>query len=183
MSPYEPYLIKSFKHNGSLHRMWMENWLVPRDRLAPEHQDYIVLINYQTRIQEASGKEWMSKIPGVSIFIPKRWYNVVALLEESGIRYYCNIASPPYQTRDTVTYIDYDLDVIVTAKPDRHHILVDEEEYELHKMKYRYSPLIEEKVEAGVQELVARVDRQDPPFQDSIIQRYFDEWKQGFSKE
>ena len=26
---YECYQIKSFKHNGHIHRIWFENWLVP----------------------------------------------------------------------------------------------------------------------------------------------------------
>lgn len=38
-SPYERYAIKSFKHDGSLHRMRMENWLVPSERLHSEHAD------------------------------------------------------------------------------------------------------------------------------------------------
>jgi hypothetical protein len=177
MSPYRPYVIKSFKHNGSLHRMWLENWLIPPDRLAPEHRDLIVLINYQTRIFESSGKEWSSRIPGISVFFPKRWYNVVALLEDTGTRYYCNIASPPYRTEDTVTYIDYDLDVIVSAEPNRGFVIVDEEEYELHKIRYRYSAVVERKVKRGLKELLERIRRKDAPFQDETMLRYFEEWQ------
>jgi protein associated with RNAse G/E len=44
---YECYQIKSFKHNGHIHRIWFENWLVPGRLLLPEHaaENMIVLIN------------------------------------------------------------------------------------------------------------------------------------------
>ena len=44
--------------------------------------------------------------------IPQEWYNIVALLEDGGIRYYCNVASPPYSSKQIITYIDYDLERI-----------------------------------------------------------------------
>lgn len=177
MSPYHSYVIKSFKYNGSLHRMWMENWLIPQEKLAPEHRDYIVLVNYRTRIVESSGDEWTSKVPAVSFFIPKKWFNVVALLEDTGTRYYCNIASPPYKTKDTVTYIDYDLDVIVSPEPSRGYTVVDEEEYEAHKHKYRYSAEVQQKVKQGVRELLDRIRKKDHLFEDSAVLQYFEEWK------
>lgn len=128
------YVIKSFKHNGHLHRMWLENWPVPQDSLFPEHkaEPIRVLINSQTRIQEADGREWVSKIPSVAFFPAGRWFNVIALLEEQGIRFYCNIASPPFvnEADRTITYIDYDLDVIRSANGEVH--VVDRDEFELH---------------------------------------------------
>jgi len=113
----DSYKIKSFKHNGHLHRMWLDNWLVPVRRLLPEHrkQSLNVMINNQTVVIEAGGRQWMSRTPAVTYFIPNEWYNIVGLIEDAGIRYYCNIASPPHISDKTLTYIDYDLDVIVSA--------------------------------------------------------------------
>lgn len=91
-------------------------WAVPQQILHPDHinESMHVLINNQTRIRESDGREWISRIPAVSFFIPDQWFNIVALIEAQGIRYYCNIASPPYVSGDTLTYIDYDLDVVPT---------------------------------------------------------------------
>jgi len=82
----KPTVIKSFKHNGSLHRMWLENWRLPDDWLKPEHaaERMAVLVNNRTPIMEADGKEWVSRVPGVSFFIPGEWYNIVALIGEGG---------------------------------------------------------------------------------------------------
>lgn len=114
-----------------------------------------VLINSQTKIVEADGKEWVSRIPGVSFFVPGEWFNIVALMEEQGIRYYCNIASPPYVNGRVITYIDYDLDVIRLPAGDIH--VVDQEEYERHKQMYHYSAIVDTKVKQGLHDLLARV--------------------------
>ncbi|MFC5649819.1 DUF402 domain-containing protein [Paenibacillus solisilvae] len=176
MEHYLPSVIKSFKHDGHLHRMWMENWLVPTALLHPDHaaESMHVLINKQTPIQEADGKQWISRVPAVSFFIPGQWFNVVGLLEDTGLRYYCNIASPPFVQNEILTYIDYDLDVIVLSggKPQ----VVDQEEYELHKTVYHYSQEVILKVMDGLEALLARISLRQAPFDEEIITAYYDMW-------
>jgi uncharacterized protein len=180
MSLSPPYIIKSFKHNGKLHRMWLENWLVPVGLLFPEHraESMMVLINSQTRIREADGREWVSRIPSVAFFLPGCWYNVIALIEEAGIRYYCNIASPPFihHAERVITYIDYDLDVIRSANGEVH--VVDQKEYELHQVSYHYSDTVKSKVESGLSELTERIRQGQAPFDDGMVQAYYELWKQ-----
>lgn len=179
MGNFSLYTIKSFKHNGHIHRIWVENWAVPKQMLHPDHVSECmhVLINDQTRIQESDGREWVSRIPAVSFFIPRQWFNIVALIEEQGIRYYCNIASPPYVWGDTLTYIDYDLDVVLM--PDGEVQVVDEEEYARHKLSYHYSQEVEDKVKLGLESLLQRIHDGRPPFQDKVVQQYYELWKNG----
>lgn len=174
---YLPTIIKSFKHDGRLHRKWLENWAVPLERIHPSHrkESMIVLINDQTPIQEASGDEWVSKVPGVSFFIPKTWYNIVALIERQGIRYYCNIASPPYRYGGVLTYIDYDLDVILTA--DKEILVVDRDEYDKHRLLYQYPPEVTHRVNSALDELKQRMEDRRPPFRDEQIVNYYEAWK------
>ncbi|WP_409343044.1 DUF402 domain-containing protein [Paenibacillus sp. MBLB4367] len=171
------YTIKSFKHDGRLHRVWLQNWRVPANALHPDHaaEGMLVFVNSHTRIREADGTEWTSKVPGVSFFIPGQWFNIVALLEHNGIRYYCNVASPPYEAGQVVTYIDYDLDVIRMMNGET--VLVDEDEYERHKAVYHYSPMIEEKVQAGLSGLLGRLERRAEPFNDKRVYAYYDMWR------
>jgi protein associated with RNAse G/E len=177
MTTYANYMIKSFKHDGHLHRMWLENTLVPESALHPEHASLSmnVLINSQTKIHEADGSVWVSRNPGISFFIPGEWYNVVALIEDAGVRYYCNIASPAFLHRNVLTYIDYDLDVIVT--PGGECTVVDEDEYENHKNLYRYTPLVQQKVKSGLHRLLERIERRDPPFAGEKVLSYYDWWQ------
>lgn len=176
MERYRHFVIKSFKHNGHIHRTWQQNWLVPDELLAAEHraEAMAVLINRQTPIQESDGKIWISRVPAVSFFIPGQWFNVVALLEEGGVRYYCNVASPPYLQGDVLTYIDYDLDVILTADGER--FVVDQDEYELHKAAYHYPKMVNDKVQEGLDALLQRIDQGQAPFQDNQVILYYEEW-------
>ncbi len=134
----------------------------------------IVLINRQTPIQESDGKIWVSRVPAVSFFIPGQWFNVVALLEEGGIRYYCNIASPPYLQGNVLTYIDYDLDVIRTVDGGR--FVVDQDEYEMHKAAYHYPKMVDDKVQEGLEALLGRIDKAQSPFEDQLVTLYYEEW-------
>jgi protein associated with RNAse G/E len=177
MEVFANFIIKSFKHDGHLHRMWMENWLVPTHLLQPEHavEAMLVLVNSHTKIREADGRDWISKIPVVCFFIPGQWYNIVALLESAGIRYYCNIASPVYRSNDVLTYIDYDLDIILSSGGERQ--IVDQDEYERHKINYHYSKIVETKVQEGLDGLNHRIDDKLPPFQDEHVWAYYELWK------
>jgi protein associated with RNAse G/E len=170
-------VIKSFKHNGHIHRIWFENWPVPEKEFHPIHakEQFHIYINHGTRIREADGKEWVSRVPGVTFFAPGQWFNIVALLEPSGVRYYCNIASPFYYYDNTVTYIDYDLDAI--KLPDGTIHVVDEEEYQTHRLLYQYPPIVESKVRCGMDALMERMKQGLAPFQDDEALRYYDLWK------
>jgi len=176
MEHYSQCVIKSFKHDGHLHRMWMENWLVPHELLLPEHkaEGMQVCINEQTPIHESNGKVWISRVPAVVFFLPGQWYNIVALLEEKGTRYYCNVASPPFISENVLTYIDYDLDVIVTSNGASH--IVDRDEYEQHKAMYHYSEDVQRKVNDGLQNLLARVETRKAPFEQGTAAYYFEAW-------
>lgn len=180
---YERYKIKSFKHDGSLHRVWLENWQVPEGKLHPMHADQSVwvFLNDNTKIIEADGKEWISRVPAVSFFMPNQWFNVVALIEDKGIRYYCNLASPPYRYEDVLTYIDYDLDVVVLPSGSVHEL--DREEYQRHKAEYRYSESVKDQVESGLQILQAAIASKSFPFGDAEVYSYYEQWKQQLNAE
>ncbi|WEK53656.1 MAG: DUF402 domain-containing protein [Candidatus Cohnella colombiensis] len=174
---YEHCVIKSFKHDGSLHRVWVENWRIPDEQLHPIHanESMWVYLNDHTTIIEKGGKEWISKIPAVSFFMPQEWFNVVALLESKGIRYYCNLASPPYRYGNTLTYIDYDLDLV--SLPDGSVHELDREEYGRHREEYRYSEEVQVQVEQGLIKLREKITAGAPPFTDTIIYNYYEQWK------
>ncbi|WP_276356690.1 DUF402 domain-containing protein [Cohnella caldifontis] len=174
---YRPCTIKSFKHDGSLHRVWLDNWRVPSELLDPEHAAarVEVLLNDRTRIREADGTEWISKVPAAAFFLPGEWFNVVALLEDRGVRYYCNIASPFYSYKDVFTYIDYDLDVALL--PDGSRLELDRDEFDRHRVDYRYDEEVVARIERGLERLNARIEAGGVPFRDEPVRRYYREWK------
>ncbi len=152
-------VIKSFKHDGKLHRLWKENWRVPSHVLEQEllELDVVAIVNDHTPIQESDGTVWISKVPSVSYFLPNKWFNIVGLIEENGVRYYCNIASPPYQYGNTLTYIDYDLDVV--RYPSGRMEVMDRDEYREHREKYRYSAQVVHRIEHALSALIGMMER------------------------
>lgn len=177
---YRSGIIKSFKHDGSLHRMWLENWQVPQEQLHPQHaaESIEVLLNEFTRVRESDGREWVSRVPAIAFFLPDEWFNVVALLEEPGIRYYCNIASPFYRYGRTWTYIDYDLDVMLMPGGAVHEL--DWDEFHRHKADYRYDAEVLARIEQGLFRLKERLDARKAPFQDEVVRGYYLQWKRKF---
>ncbi|WP_168121581.1 DUF402 domain-containing protein [Paenibacillus sp. HB172176] len=183
MEHYEECVIKSFKHDGHLHRQWQQNWKIPQSRMKEAHkkESMIVLINKQTPIQESDGKQWISRVPAVSYFIPGQWFNVVALLETGGVRYYCNVASPLYYHCNVLTYIDYDLDVIRTVDGNRY--IVDQDEYEQHRQLYHYPRHVQDKVRGGLHALLERLETAREPFHDESALKYYNEWLAEFGED
>lgn len=169
-------MIQSLKHDGRLHRQWLKNWQVPSGEVHPIHaaESMLVIINYETPVLEASGKTWVTHVPGVSFFIPDTWYNVVALIETKGIVYYCNAASPPFFQGNILTYVDYDLDVIIDT--DGTYQLVDQVEFEQHRRTYRYSKHVEQQVQTGVASLIERIENRRAPFNDDLVYNYYSTW-------
>lgn len=173
----ENVIIKSFKYDGHVHRTWFENWPVPEESLHPllRREKFRVFINHGTKIREADGKMWVSRVPGVTYFAPGHWFNAVALLEATGVRFYCNVASPFTYYDNTLTYIDYDLDAILLHNGEIH--IVDEEEYEAHRTLYQYPPVVERKVKEGLNELLARMREGRAPFLAGESQKYYELWR------
>lgn len=181
MERLERYVIRSLKHDGRLHRVWLENWKIP-DKALPaawtlSEPPMTVFVNEQTPIVEADGHERISRVPSVVYFMDNCWYNVVCLLENGGrVRYYCNLSSPARKTEGEVVYVDYDLDVLVDENGEAH--VLDEDEFERHRRQFRYGADVERNVRLGLNELLGRIRARDKPFSDEICRRVYSWWRE-----
>ena len=175
--------IISRKHDGALHRKWLTNWHVPIDDLSSlcRANRSEVFVNHQTYIIESSGRRWQSQVPSVCFFWPNRWYNVVALIENKGIRYYCNLASPGVWENKDFSYIDYDLDLILTT--ENRVFVVDQEEFEQHKQKYNYPISVQSNIESALHDLTSLARKHEYPFHNKLVLKYFELWKQANMKQ
>ncbi|MNI87213.1 hypothetical protein D3C73_1443930 [compost metagenome] len=82
---------------------------------------------------------------------------------------------------NVITYIDYDLDLIVTPSGER--IVVDQDEYERHRQSYHYSHIVERKVREGLRQLTERADSRLAPFDSEQVLVYYDWWKKRWGDE
>ena len=97
--------IQSYKHDGSLHRTWRDTMVLKTTENA------IIGVNDHTLVTESDGRRWVTREPAIVYFHKKYWFNIIAMIRDNGISYYCNMASPYYLDEEALKYIDYDLDV------------------------------------------------------------------------
>lgn len=127
-------LVHAYKHNGSVYRSW-ESAVV----LLLE-EEYIVLVNEDVTVTELNGRKWKTNEPAIWIFNRKKWSNIICMFKETGINYYCNIASPFIMDKNTIKYIDYDLDIKVFA--DGSYKILDLKEFNRNRIAWKYTRYI-----------------------------------------
>ena len=99
--------IQSYKHDGSLHRTWRDTMILKTN------ENSIIGVNDHTLVTESDDRRWVTREPAIVYFHKKFWFNIIAMIREEGVSYYCNIASPFVLDNEALKYIDYDLDVKV----------------------------------------------------------------------
>lgn len=122
--------IQSYKHDGNLHRTWRDTMVLKTN------ENSIIGVNDHTLVTESDDRRWVTREPAIVYFHKKFWFNIIAMIREEGVSYYCNLASPFVLDNEALKYIDYDLDVKVFKDGEKK--LLDVEEYERHRRKMHY---------------------------------------------
>ena len=159
------YIIQSYKHDGSLHRVWDEA------KLLEINDEYLVFGNNKALVTESDGRKWRTKEPAILFFYYKKWYNIISQIKKEGICYYCNIASPFIIEENIIKYIDYDLDLRVYS--DGNYKVLDKSEYKYHKEKMKYNSEIDKIVNKELENLINEMKAKKYPFnKEDIINMY-----------
>ena len=148
--------IQSYKHDGRLHRTWRDTMVLK----TSEHS--MIGVNDHTLVTESDGRRWVTREPAIVYFHKKYWFNVIAMIREKGVSYYCNLASPFLLDDEALKYIDYDLDIKVF--PDGEKRLLDVDEYEMHSKMMNYPNDIDFILKENVKILVDWINNGDGPF-------------------
>lgn len=160
--------IQSYKHAGTIHRIW-ESSLVLKGT-----ETVVIGGNDQTKVIESDGRVWVTREPAIFYFHAKYWFNVIGMIRNDGIYYYCNLSSPFIYDKEALKYIDYDLDIKVF--PDRTYELLDVDEYELHRRQMNYPEAIDRILKKNIAVLKHWIHQQKgpfaPDFADSWYERY-----------
>ena len=165
---YREIYIQSYKHDGSLHRTWSKGLVVHVD------DDLIVAITNKATVIENDGRRWMTKEPAVYFLYTKKWYNVIAMIRNDGIYYYCNLASPSIYDEEALKNIDYDLDIKVY--PDFKYQILDELEYRKHQSEMQYPLIISEILDYTMKQLIKRIKNRSEPFNQKIVNQYYQQY-------
>ncbi|MFC3039242.1 DUF402 domain-containing protein [Virgibacillus xinjiangensis] len=160
--------IQSYKHNGLLHRVW-ENSLVLKGT------DTIVIgANDRTLVTESDGRTWVTREPAICYFHARHWFNIIGMLRNDGIYYYCNISSPFVFDEEALKYIDYDLDVKVF--PDMTYNLLDEDEYEEHRRQMNYPEVLDQILHNNLDLLLHWIRQRKGPFSPDFVDQWYERY-------
>lgn len=157
--------IQSYKHDGSLHRTWRDTMVLKTTENA------IIGVNDHTLVTESDGRRWVTREPAIVYFHKKFWFNIIAMIRDSGVSYYCNLASPYVMDEEALKYIDYDLDVKVFENHEKKFLDVDE--YESHKKEMHYSADIDYILKESVKILVDWINNEKGPFSESYVNIWY----------
>ena len=156
--------IHSYKHNGQIHRVWQETMVL---KSTPK---ILIGANERTLVTESDGRTWLTREPSITYFHTELWFNIICMLREDGVYYYCNMRSPFVFDHNAIKYIDYDLDVKIF--PDMSYTLLDEDEYEQHKQEMNYPPVIDSILKANVNKLINWIQQRRGPFAPDFIEAW-----------
>ncbi|WP_374140928.1 nucleoside tri-diphosphate phosphatase [Leptotrichia hongkongensis] len=162
--------VKSYKHDGSLHRTWRDSMILKTSDQA------IIACNDHTLVTESDGRRWLTREPALLYYHKHYWFNIVTMIRQKGISYYCNLASPYVLDAEALKYIDYDLDIKIF--PDGEKRLLDVDEYELHRRQMHYSKEIDQILKANVEILVDWINNKKGPFSPEYVDLWYERYIQ-----
>ena len=160
--------IHCYKHNGHLHRQWDEAVLLDIK------DDYMVFGNNKTVVIDSDGVVWNTREPAIMFFFKNRWFNIIGQLQDYGIYFYCNKATPFLIDDNVIKYIDYDLDLRVF--PNGSFKVLDRMEYKYHKKQMHYSNRLDFILKYELGNLIDIVRLKEFPFKKEIIEKYYEKY-------
>ncbi|MBB6450630.1 hypothetical protein HNR44_002620 [Geomicrobium halophilum] len=160
--------IQSYKHNGKLHRVWEESVILKSSSTE------IIGGNDRIIVRESNGQKWRTQEPAIFYFHHQKWFNTIAMVRSDGIYYYSNISSPCVYDSEALKYIDYDLDIKVN--PERSVLMLDEDEYEIHRKEMNYPQGVQQKIAEGVDELKSWIYARKGPFSSQFVENWYEQF-------
>lgn len=161
----EDIQIQSYKHDEELHRIWEKATIIDIT------DDGVVVANRRTKVIESNGRFWHTREPSVTWFFNNKWFNIIGIIKQTGIHYYCNIASPFVYDKEALKYIDYDLDIKVIE--DFSYKTLDRNEYNKHKQKMEYPHKLKKILEQELSTLKSMIENREGPFNHQTVMDYY----------
>jgi protein associated with RNAse G/E len=153
--------VRSLKYDGRLHREWRARLLSAEGSLVVVEGEFEETVEHSQLGTIARGTV------STEYFWTDRWYSVFRFHEPGGVlrNYYCNINKPASFDDQILTFVDLDIDVLVS--PDKTYRVLDEDEFEANAARYHYSRDVRERVRRALAELIELIERREFPFGES----------------
>ena len=72
----EVITVKSYKHDGSLHRTWRDSMILKTSDQA------IIACNDHTLVTESDGRRWLTREPALLYYHKHYWFNIVTMIRQ-----------------------------------------------------------------------------------------------------
>ncbi|MFC5403119.1 DUF402 domain-containing protein [Cohnella soli] len=157
----EPVKIQSLKYGNHRHYEWDTTLLERSD-------DYIFVLGHRGRKLKHYTKGQVFTVDHWTIeFFPfNDWFTVSADIVDGKIaQYYCNICEPSRMAGNVVSFIDLDIDLIYKNGTWE---VVDEDEFEIHAVKFAYPSELMVRVRHELMSLQNRIEQNLFPFDGAI---------------
>ncbi|WP_093293053.1 DUF402 domain-containing protein [Thermoactinomyces sp. DSM 45892] len=165
--------VESYKHQDVLHRIWKTSFVLHED------DRQVVIANEDVEVIQPDGTDAVFAGIAITIFPKDEWFNTVCVYRNSDkLRYYyTNIASPVRldRTKNVITYIDYDLDIITYS--DLRFQIVDQDEYEVNQVRYAYPSQVMLQIEQAVHKITDLIHTRSAPFAPEIAPYWFRQYR------
>lgn len=147
--------LKAFKHDGSLKRTWT-SYVERKTR-----DEIICYTKTPLYVLFPTGEHKRFPYQTREYFFTNTWFNVLEQhINGAFSHWYVNIASPPIMRRNTISYIDYDLDFVI--EPDYSVREEDRDEFDHNKRAYPKDHHRE--IENAIADITHRVTHRLYPF-------------------
>lgn len=159
-SPFEDGLVQVNyrKYDGSLH------WNLRMRRLGEDEHGVWLGLPADSLIHKGHDLDMPVAEAHVILFPPGAWWTATFNAPPRRTEIYCDITSPPqWPSPDEVTMVDLDLDVLRKRDTDL-TILVDEDEFAEHQVRYGYPTEVIEAAQAAADWLLRAVAARTGPF-------------------
>ena len=157
--------VLSYKHDGTLHRVWKNV------RILFEDAKMLVVLNDRVEVIDGDGHLWRTKEPAICFFYKDFWFNVVCMIRDNSLYYYCNLASPYVIDSEGIKYIDYDLDV--KLYPNGEIKVIDEDEFVFDGKIMHYPKDIKAIVLKQKDLLIKQIENRLSPFNQETIDQWY----------
>lgn len=150
--------IRAHKYDGTEHRRWAAQLTSVQDSMI------VVTGSFETEVNHPFLGRIERGTVSVEHYWTDRWYSVFRFTEPGGElrNYYCNVNAPTNFDGQVLTFVDLDIDILVT--PELTYSILDEEEFAENVLRLKYPLEVQRSVRAAIDELVYMIENREFPF-------------------
>jgi protein associated with RNAse G/E len=154
----EAITVRTYKYDGTEHRHWRAQ-LIRR-----EHSLLILSARFEEEIQHPLLGIIARGTLSTEFYWLDRWYNIFRFHQPSGelLNFYCNINAPPVLHRNVLSYIDLDMDILVS--PELSYSILDEDEFTANAARFKYPLEFQRQAQQALRQLITLIESRRFPF-------------------